>query len=633
MNPEPGQDDNGFDIVLALYPENLHTATVLDDRLPGRHQSDRNYYLAGARRKRFLAHYTTNLDMDAALAEVGWTFNTYRHQRSKDKRFAAAVDAIRGSRLGRPKIGSNKVLPLHDAQAFPDHVPGTGVVVLPDGEKWDGGGWHGFVGFRKRFFGMDTPWFHKEIIDTMESAEPGSVTLILLPPEHGKTTLLEDWIGYKLAVNPDYRVIYGSEKLAHARKVAKRIKWRMDPQGPMPEYVANFGPFVPQTGDLAHAQPWNQDYFDVYHRTGSDERDYSMVCLGFGAAVAGTRTDLLVMDDPQSLKSLNHTKKMIEEFRQDWLSRPGSLGRTAILMTRVGPVDFAEALIDAGLVDNLIKYPAINAKGERLWPERYTQANYDQMRRNAGETAWARNYQQNPMAAGDRTFTDDMLNGAAETAFRFNHLPPGVEIKKAIVAHDPGYGVNAVMTLGVTAEKCYLLGWRTDRGLTSNDQMAQIIGEEIDHFAGLGVRTAHLVIEKSFGSQGLFTDDAFLALATKYGCSLSPHHTGHNKLDDGIGIAAMARAFSMGELVLPGADDDDTKRARAALDSEFAAWRPGIKGTKLRQDLVITAWMGWLRWRTERLNTTTDDRTHVFRMSGLANPTQYRPLTKIGALM
>lgn len=565
------------------------------DHVPERKIGDRRWLVAAAKRRRFLEVFAVRRDKAEAMEAVGWTEAQYRYAIKRDRRFAHEVFRIRGSRTGRPSKATVMAQLIEDRERAlamaAEGKPPPDIPELPPADGEDGPlSWHGFGGFRKVFFGMDTHWFQRQIVDILEASDPGTVTLVLLPPEHGKTSLLEDWLGYKLAVEPEFRCVYASEKQAHARKVIKRIKNRMHPDGPCSAYVERFGPFVPQTGEDAHPQPWSQDYFDVWRRSASDERDYNMVGLGFGSAVAGTRCDLLVLDDVQSLKSLNWTDKLVDEFRQDWLSRPGSRGRTVILGTRVGEGDFYERIMELELVDHLVKYPAIDGEGRYLWPERYSVKDYERMRRNVGESAWARNYQQQPAAAGDRTFAQAELDGASDPLLRHARRPEHLTIRSCIVGHDPGFGTNAVFVAGVTDDRFVALDWRVDKGLTSTAQMAQVIDDTMAHWLGQGVRPAHLVVEDKYVGQGFFADEAFLDLTRKYGCSMSGHRTGYSKYDDDLGVAAMARSFRVGEIVLPGADDPDTLRARAALDAELAAWRPNVKGTKLRQDLVMAMW-------------------------------------------
>lgn len=591
----PGEYDPGADVLATIEANGLDLATIdaaHPPRLPGIADlkiGDRRWAVAAAKKARFLDLFAVNFDLNGCIEAVGWKIGTYRYHRQQDKRWAAEIDAIRGSSNGRPTL--KKQLAAHKrsierlvnstGRGTAEHPP-----LPPDIADQGDADWQGFAGFRRLFFGMASPWFHIKIVNILESAKPGSVTLVLVGPLHGKTTLLTDWICFRLAVDPTYRVVYASEKQQHARKVIKRIKTRMT--DPKSAYATRFGPFEPQLGEDAHIQPWAADYFDVWRRGVFDEQDYSMVGLGFGSAVAGTRCDLLVLDDVQSLKSLNQTEQILDEFRQDWLTRPSEEGRTVILGTRVGERDFYERVMEEGIVDHVVKFPAIEpSTGKLLWPERYSQENYDRMRKKVGESAWARNYQQQPTASGDRTFTEEDLREAGDPLLKVGVKPEHLPIRSAIVGHDPGFGTNAVFVAGVLPDRFVALDWRTDRGLTSTAQMAQILDDTMSHWSRQGVRIDHLVIEDKYLGTGLLTDEAFTELARKHGCVLSGHRTGNNKIDDDLGVAAMARSFRSREIVLPNADEEHTQRYRAMLDAELHAWRPGISGTKLRQDLVM----------------------------------------------
>ena len=139
-----------------------------------------------------------------------------------------------------------------------------------------------FQTFREEYFGHQSPWFHLKAIEAYENTPPGNITLILWPPEHGKTTLAEDYFCYKLATNPEFRITVGSEGQDMARKILGRIRSRMEPHGPFPRYVAKYGPFVPQNqSGRKTAQAWGADYFNVFKKSKHDERDYSRVSLGW----------------------------------------------------------------------------------------------------------------------------------------------------------------------------------------------------------------------------------------------------------------------------------------------------------------------------------------------------------------
>lgn len=548
------------------------------------------------RRERFLvALAEAHGEVGKACGVIGIGYETYRKWRVRYPAFAARADAC--------KHGVNRA---------------------DTAREWDGSAGD----FNARFFKHPPAWFHERMLHTLETAEGGSVTLILFPPEHGKTTQLEDWICKELAIAPETRIIVGSEGTPHARKFLRRIRNRMEPDSPAKEYVAKFGPFAPQLGgDRKGAQPWGADFFDVWRKNEHDEADYSMCAAGITGAIAGSRCDKLVLDDIQSMRNLSLTPKIVEVFRQDWLSRPGTKGSTIIIGTRVADDDAYQALIDAGLIDHLICFPAFDSNRwtwdisdadiaamprdqqidlivasmpddiEFLWPERYSKREYARMRRNVGHAAWWRNYMQQPKKAGAQAFTEQAVRTAVDTGRSVVDDPPA-RCKIGVLTVDPGFGTNVWMLCGMTAEQLVVLNWRIDHGLPNNAAIAAA-GTEVA--LGRGAMAVNwLVLEDKAFQRGLLEDEAMVELSLALEAEIVGHQTGNNKYDENIGIPSMARSFARGEIELPGANDVLTQEAVKQLEKQLTTWRPYKRGTRLTQDLVITLWFAWMRWREEK---------------------------------
>lgn len=520
--------------------------------------------------------------MEVLLAAVGVGRSTYTRWRAVYPEFRWEVDAIRGANT-----------------------------TSPAGE-WTAG----FASFRKQFFGFDSPWFHLAIVEALEQGAPGSITLILIPPEHGKTTLLTDYQCFKYAQDPSFRVTYASEKQGHAVKVGRRIRDRMIPYGTARAFVLRFGPFEPGSGQTT--QPWGNQFFNVRKKAEHDDQEYSWQAVGFGAAIAGTRSDLLIVDDVQSRKSIGMTKKILEEFRQDWLSRPGAKGRTVVIGTRVGDDDFYQALMDdydeetgRALVDRIIKFPAVRRDfdtGEDLylWPERYSPEEYENLRIKAGPAAWARNYQQNPKDSGEDTFTDDVRAKMVDELYAWE-MPIPNDVKELAISLDPAVGGhNAFTVQGWAPTRMIVLEASGQWGLTSYDQIWTALEQLLDHWThrtradGLRLPVTTFIVEDKAFQHGLLRDAGLLALQGRYGFIIVPHQTGSEKNDEIIGITGMVRSARMGEIVIPYASDSTTKARTWPLVDELRKWRPFKRGNRLRQDKVMALWFGWMRWRRNR---------------------------------
>lgn len=551
--------------------EDLRQATREDQSKGGQMTANVRAGEAARRRAEFIRHMTEEPRKIEDVCElVGVTARTYRNWRTQHPQFAAAVDAARGARRDV------------DADIAKD-----------------------FIRWRKHYLRSETTWFQAQLADAMQddSAGGGSITLCLYPPEHGKTTVVEDFITWRLATDKDYRITFGSESQNHARKALRRVRNRLEIDGPYPHLVADFGPFAPigRNQDFRGAQPWGQDFFDVHGRAGGDERDYSMVALGFGSAVAGSRTDLLVGDDLMSMKNVNQAPTLLQTFRQDWLSRPGTKGRTVIVGTRVAPGDIYDLMEIEGLPDFIVRFKAhdplriVQFDTPWLWPERYSEAEYAKMRKNVGEAAWARNYQQQPLQAGDSTFKEDMLDEATNPLRSVLSKAPR-EAQGMFQGLDPGFGTNAIVTAAGNADTLWVLGCKVDHGLTSNQEIFAVCEAQAREHQTPWAPWMHLHIEDKAFQKGLLADAALKELQRTYGITALGHTTSDTKYDENIGIPAMARDFRRGAIELPGADDPDTDLQIGVLREELLRWRPHVKGTALKMDTVMALWFAWLWW-------------------------------------
>ena len=524
------------------------------------------------RRETFLEEFRQGGDLDVACTAAGVTRAAYRKWRREYPDFAGKVDMIRAEKMGRS----------------PTEIPTR---------QWK----DGFAAFRLKYFEMESPWFHLDAIRALEEVGgPGEITMILLPPEHGKTTLLEDYISYKLATEPAFRITFGSASQNHARKVGGRVRLRMEEEGSAPTYVYHWGPFAPQKDTKRKSiQPWGADYWSVFKKGDSDERDYSFVALGMGSEIIGSRTDLLIVDDPQSRKTLGLTEQMVEKFRQDWLSRPGTKGRTVILGSRVGMGDFYEGLLDAGIVDHLICYPAINSRGEWLWPERYAPEEYARMRRNVGEEAWHRNYMMQPTAKGDASFSEELIASCKDEYRSVTHDWQPTWPKTVIIGWDPGYGTNVVHSSAVDDRRFWPLRSTAHHGLSSPDQLFQVLEDEILALKEMGYVITDVVVEDKAFQHGLLADERMEELVKRYGFRVYGHQTGGDKNDEDIGVPGMVLSMRREQVKFPSADDA-SEAAMNPLYDELYRWRPKVRGTKLRQDRVMAMWFSWLWWRRRK---------------------------------
>jgi hypothetical protein len=559
--------------------------------------------------EKFLELFDNNGSIKRSLEVMDYSYSAYRQWIYKDDGFRKKVNNIKAKHQAAETYAS-------------DDSPKSG-----KGEPWT----KGFASFRKFFFGMDTPGFQHEIVEAYETTPDGNITLILIPPEHGKTTLFEDYGSYRLSQNPEWRFTVGSEVHAMSRKILSRVRWRMDPEGPSKKFVDWWGPFKPQAGHTK--QPWGDDKFDVFGKRVHDEREYSMVALGFNANIAGTRTDHLHGDDLQSLNTIGQTGKFVQKFRQDWLSRPGESAPTTINGTRVEDEDFYECLIEA-LDDDILRViimPAVirdlhTGKESPLWPGKYTMEMLERIERKVGPDAWSRSYMQAPRAAQNATFTPDEFESCYNPlrALAHKHSPEDGEV--IYVGLDPalGKGKNCVLACGVSAEKLRLLEIRESHNLRSNEEIMAEVEVVIRDLVSRGGNVTDLVIETKNFQLGLGRDERLHDLKDFYGFSIREHLTGINKYDENIGLNSMSGIFRRNEIDIPWMDDDRTRSEVAELARQLYAWKPKVSGRDLRQDRVMALWFVWILWTERRRGLRASQKlgksSHQFKMSGVPSP-------------
>ena len=519
-----------------------------------------------ARQEEFLNLLTLGEDTISNICKkMGISRHTYERWRRDDADFRRRADAIKMGLLDRKESGES-----------PQSFDGT------------------FTHFRKEFFGWDTYYHQREIIRAIEGAQPGEIVMVLCPPEHGKTTVLEDYINFKLGVNPDFRITYVHESNDFAKRVLRRVSQRMRDTDQFGRYIARFGPFYTEGQEKSGNKPWTAQYLTVA-KAEHDERDYSLQVRGWTSSVQGTRTDLLLIDDVQALKSLNQTERIAQTLRQDFFSRPGAKGRIVMVGTRVGVGDIYEHfLADEGLRDliKLVQLPALDGDGNPLCPEMWSSQALELKRKLVGEEAWWRNYQQAPLSSGSQTFSASMIEEAKDEEIAACAVTRGEPV---VLSLDPALGGgNALLAASYGKERLNLIDLRLDYGLGRTEDI--IAG--IYDFA-VRYHPQDVVIESVAFQRGLARDDRLRKLAKQMGFRIREHATHNNKTDPILGVSSMASSFIRTEIRIPWG----TQLAASRFDdliAELLSWRPDVPTKLLKQDTVMALWFAWKFWMEKR---------------------------------
>jgi len=533
------------------------------------------YLQAEQRRRNIIQHLRTKKSVTEACELEGISYYTYASYRQRFPEFAAKCD---------------------EARQLAD---------MGDSAGYDGSA----ASFIAEFFGHVPTWFQLMFINELEKTPPGNILMVLWPPEFGKTTTFENHASRKLAMDPSFRFLVASESKGIAQKILGRVMDRMNPEGPVPKYVERFGPFMPQSGDGRARQAWSDNRFTVRGARRNDERDYSMLAVGAGSKnIVSTRTDHAHVDDIQSTTTLGQTSKFVNWFRQDLLSRPGESGITTVCGTRVGEGDFYEALMDDPDMDQsimkVLRFPAIitdhdSGEEKSLWPEKWPLEKLERQRKKVGSEAWDRNYMQNPgvSSRGRGTFDKEIVEHCKDSSISLSDYPSPDSI--VYVGIDPALGgKNCILAVEATPD--YRLIVRRiieDVELKSNHQIIDRLQQVIEFCAQGGAHVSDVVIEAMAFQKGLVHDENLLELRDYWGFAIRDHLTGWNKYDPDIGVPSMAESFRKQEIVLPYADDTYTRFEIDEMCRQLYAWKPGVRGSRLRQDRVMALWFCWIMWR------------------------------------
>jgi hypothetical protein len=558
---------------MARTPATAMTPVGIEKRVNG--LRTRQAREAAHKREEILELRRTGMMVKECLAQTGVSTKAYERYRRTNMAFAQQMDALR-----------------------------RGDDPTPNGSRFD------FEYERRVYFDHESPTFQLEVVRALERLRPGNILMVIFPPEHGKTTLFEDWACLRIAHDPSYMIHVGSESQSLSKKILAKVRQRMNPPAGsrLNLFVNDFGPFAPQPNDQRGlSQPWSQTYFDVYRKREFDDRDYSMAAIGFGSQIIGSRSNHLHADDIQSLKTLGQTESMVDTFRQDWLSRPGETGITTVFGNRVDTGDFYESLEDA--IDDdilqIIRMPALIVDPDTqtefpLWPERWDLEKLDRMRRKVGEERWQRNWMQRPLAAGATSFSEEDMRACLDTNYSLERPPERDEL--VYIGLDPAMkpGRNCVVGVAVGNQSLRLAYLREDVELNNNEQIMSVLNDAIMWLQSGGASVSDVVIESMNFQRGLARDERLQAMRHHWGFTLSEHLTGINKYDPDIGVPSMAASYTQRKVVLPWAEDTKTRTVVEDFIRQHLNWRPMKSGKKLRQDQVMAFWFAWIRWRGRR---------------------------------
>jgi hypothetical protein len=563
-----------------------------------------------------------------ATAKVGRTVKTYEGWRSTDKDFARQVDEARARRAGASE---------------------TGLAAAARGDLDID-----FATWRKRYLGYETYPHQQQWIDVLEGREPTLIDgceyvpgnpkrlLINTPPGGSKsTTITTDYVTYRIAMNPNVRIVIISKRIEMARAFLYQIKQRLtsDRFAALQADYAPPGGWEPERGEGAYSQ--NLIY--VRGRT-SDHKDPTVEVLGWGSQIYGKRADLIILDDVITVDNAHEYEKQYEKLTKEVQSRLKN-GKLLVVGTRLRPVDLYGELMNPDRFNSgrsswtYLRQPLVLSFADdpkdwkTLWP--YSTIPYDEedvpnadglyevftgpicagIRADVSPSTWSMVYQQLAVSE-DAVFKAEAVYGSMQRgrapgplrAGAMHHPPQGGDGMYTIGSVDPAMSEDTFVIVGKAdrvSRKRYIENAWVQTAPTP-EWIRTIIKRVTDEY-GVNI----WVIESNAFQKFLTLDTELTRWLADRGVKIVPHYTSRNKADPEFGVASLEPLFGQltrtnggaGKLVhvrgssLIELPDLDRSSGIRALCEQLITWEPGKRGSKLKMDGPMALWFWELRAR------------------------------------
>jgi predicted phage terminase large subunit-like protein len=228
---------------------------------------------------------------------------------------------------------------------------------------------------------------------------------LMMPPQHGKTTAVEDFIAWLGGLRPDWKVIYSS--YSDELGVQRNLNLQRTIQSP--RYHGLFNTRIGAPGFQK-----NSGEIDYVGHTGS------FINTTVGGSITGLGLNLGVVDDPVKGRA-EATSKTIRDriwawFVDDFMTRFADLSGLIIIMTRWHVDDLLGRYLKMNPNVRIVRFPAIaendephRRAGEALFPELKPLDFLLERKKMMSKASWESEYQQNPITPGGGIFPIEKL--------------------------------------------------------------------------------------------------------------------------------------------------------------------------------------------------------------------------------
>jgi hypothetical protein len=484
-------------------------------------------------------------------------------------------------------------------------------------------------------------WVHDSMV--YEPATRNRV-LINIPPEHAKsTTITVNYSTYRIAIDPNVRIIIVSKTLYKAREFVYAIKQRLS----HPRWSKLQKTYGPDGGWKDDADTWKTDtvYLGAETRD-SSEKDPTLQALGMGGQIYGARADLIILDDCITGANAHEWEKQIKWLQQEVITRLGKNGKLLIVGTRIASNDLYRELRNPEhwsggkspftylampavleMHEDPKNWVTLWARSDRPWDgdddttpdsdglyQKWDGPTLFNRRSEVTPSTWAMVYQQQDVE-DDSIFPPLAVTGCVNgmrkigpLSFKAPGHPDGGTFR-IVMGIDPamaGATAAVIVAANVETNERYILD-----AINMTEPTPAKIRELIEEWT-LKYQPNVVVAEKNAFQLFLTKDEAIRDFLSSRGIQFREHFTGNNKWDVDFGVASMAPLFGIvrenkfeknSNLInLPSTERSEGMKA---LINQLIIWKPDMK-KKQPSDMVMALWFTELVIREwlERKNYT-----------------------------
>ena len=566
-------------------------------------------------KEQVLESVRAGMSLQAAMVKAGKKPDTARIWMMRDPAFARSLEEARddAEKKSFTSLGVEKEsIPFKDfSKLFLDQT------VFPHHQDWI-----------DLLEGNEPSWLHPGM--KYEPGQPNRL-LVNVPPEHAKSTVITvNYSTYRIALNPNIRIIVVSKTLVKAREFVYAIKQRLS----HPRWLKLQTAYGPEGGWKQDADTWRTD--TVYlggDARNSSEKDPTLQALGMGGQIYGARADLIILDDCITTANAHEWEQQINWLQKEVITRLGKNGKLLVVGTRIAANDLYKELRNPKHwsggqtpftymgMPAVLEYAPEPKDWVTLWKESDVPWDGDDdtpqengffpkwdgqalFRRRSEVTpaTWALVYQQEDIQE-DSIFPPALVQSCMNGRRKVGTLKPGAvghpeQVEGyTVIGFDPamaGHAAFVVAHYSKIEKKIYILDC-----INMGEPTPQKIRATIEDLT-LKYGPQEFRVEINAHQKAYSLDEDLRQWLSMHGVKLDSHFTGKNKWDTSFGVASMSTLFGTmrndkfednNVIELPSSENSEGIKA---LVQQLITWKPDTRG---KTDCVMAMWFAVIRCR------------------------------------